>query len=222
MVKYILLIMNCEKYSHKRENQINGWLKNICNNDILYFHVIGKKIEHHDYLFDFSNNILYVNTPDDYISLPKKVISSFNAINNYYNGQYEYIFKTDDDQISDVASSFFKNLIKLLESKITVNDKIHYGGYIVNVLYDHVSKYYTIHKELPKDLIIQRGQYCSGRFYLLSKDAIVNLIEKKEHFYKEYFEDYAVGKYLDTTLKEKKISIETSKIFSDMPNNIIL
>ena len=41
---YILLIMNCEKYAHKRENQKATWLKYLPNT-IQYFHVIGRNID---------------------------------------------------------------------------------------------------------------------------------------------------------------------------------
>lgn len=227
MSKYILLIMNCEKYLHKRENQKSTWLQYLPNT-ILYFHVIGRNIDvekDKDYIIDHSNNMLYVNTPDDYNSLPQKVISAFDAINKEYKGQYEYIFKTDDDQVNatDNIGLFFENLINILEKRAEeISDKIHYGGFIVDVKFDHVSKYYTIHKELPTNLIVERGKYCNGRFYLLSKESITDLVTKKEQFKKEYFEDYSMGKYLNPSLKEKILFIDSSKIFKDMPNNIIL
>ena len=101
--KYILLILNCYKYKYKADRQIETWLKKL-NSNIIYFHVIGdvEKCKNNDndsadYFFDFHNKILYTKTKDDYLSLPHKVITALEAVNNTYN--YDYIFKTDDDQI---------------------------------------------------------------------------------------------------------------------------
>ena len=62
---------------------------------------------------------------------------------------------------------------------------------------DQISDYYKFHAELPKDLILKKSTYCNGRFYLLSKRAIQNLLESKSDIEKEYFEDYAIGYYLN-------------------------
>ena len=63
--EFILLIMNCHKYRDKAIQQKNGWLKNIPNN-ITYFHVIGDKnmCDSNKFLFNYDENILYVNTND--------------------------------------------------------------------------------------------------------------------------------------------------------------
>ena len=100
---FILLILNCEKYKYKAEKQKETWLKYLPDN-LLYFHVIGKKIENinennseNEYEIDDENKVLYVNTKDDYNSLPDKVITAYKIINKLY--KFKYIFKTDDDQM---------------------------------------------------------------------------------------------------------------------------
>ena len=74
---YILLILNCDKYKYKAELQKKIWLNTLTNN-ITYFHIIGNSNigNNNEYIFDNSNNILYVNTPDDYLSLPNKIITA--------------------------------------------------------------------------------------------------------------------------------------------------
>lgn len=207
---YILLIMNCKQYKQKAHIQKKGWLRKLPSN-LLYFHVIGDPLLDDDegYSFDLVENILYVQTEDDYLSLPKKVIAAYNAILARY--QFKYIFKTDDDQ-NLINDNFLNTLINVLNKK---EPRVHYGGHIVDVKVPYLSEYYKIHPELPKDMIINPTKYCSGRFYLLSSDAIFSLCGKKESIEKEYMEDYAIGLNLSSFLKENILSLTIDKYFVD-------
>lgn len=206
---YILLILNCEKYRKKAEKQKETWLKNIeGDKDIDYFHIIGNKdkCSNQEYYFDNDNKILYTSTNDDYLSLPHKIITGMKAIHETYD--YKYIFKTDDDQML-IQPLFFNTLKPLLR-----NDKYHYGGYKLAVQ-DHISKYYLVHDVLPKNLFLKATEYCNGRFYLLSKDAVDNLISKKNDISKHIIEDHAIGLYLDDEYKKKCLVLNTRKYFVD-------
>ena len=91
----ILLILNCKKYRTKALYQKETWLKNIPI-DLLYFHVIGEKTMDSVYKFDHQNKILWVRVEDDYISLPKKVITAYHAVSCEYNFKFivgKYILK---------------------------------------------------------------------------------------------------------------------------------
>lgn len=208
--KYILLILNCYKYKYKADRQIETWLKTLDNN-IIYFHVIGDiekcKDNNNDYFFDFHNKILYTKTKDDYLSLPHKVITALEAVNNTYN--YDYVFKTDDDQ-ELVDDGFFGAIIKQLSS----SKEYHYGGRLLNIN-DHYSRYYTIHSELPKNLLLRKTSYCTGRFYFLSKSAIINLIYKKEQIKEHVIEDHAIGYYMDDHLKKNILDFLSDRFFRD-------
>lgn len=206
----IMLIMNCKKYEWKADVQRNTWLKSIPN-FIKYYHVIGNEDLETEYKFVEEANILYVKTPDDYNSLPNKVITAFNAINNTFS--YKYIFKTDDDQ-NLINEKFFEVLYNLLNAK---GPTIHYGGHIVEVNTPYLSEYYKIHPELPKELPIQITQYCSGRFYFLSHKAIQNLLTKRETIVKEFLEDYAIGYNLHKFFKNNILKLNTNKAFIDIP-----
>lgn len=210
--KYILLIMNCKKYINKARYQKVTWLKNIPN-DLLYYHVIGDEKLETNYIFDNENQILWVKTPDDYNSLPKKVIQSYKAVNERYD--FKYIFKTDDDQIL-VQPQFFTIIRSIIEKKIP---QIHYGGYIVDVKHNYLSQYYKKHPELPKHLPILKTKYCSGRFYFLSKEAINNLLLNESYISKEFLEDYAIGYYLHRFFKTNMINISTNQYFTDIENS---
>ena len=205
---YILLIMNCQKYRHKALIQKNTWLQTIPDN-IHYYHVIGDEELTSDFLFNDNERILWVNTKDDYISLPSKVIAAFGAIRQTF--KFKYVFKTDDDQ-DLINEKFFDTIVGVLN---TQKLKSHYGGHVVDVQIPYLSRYFELHPELPQDMIIQKTQYCSGRFYFLSSEALSNLISKKDSIAKEYLEDYAVGLYLNPIFKKSIISVASDTIFKD-------
>jgi len=210
-IEYILLIMNCQKYDFKRIKQKETWLNysNICPIN-LYFHVIGNNNLENNYLIDYENNILYIKVEDDYINLPKKVIRAYEIIIcNFPN--IKYIFKTDDDQ-NLINKNYFNILINILNKK---EPKVHYGGFIVDVKKNYLSKYYRIHSELPKHLPVYKTKYVNGRFYFLTKEAISHLIYNKELIEKEFLEDYAIGYNLNEIFKSNMLFIDTNKYFID-------
>ena len=98
----------------------------------------------------------------------------------------------------------------------------HYGGHIIDVKQNHISEYYKIHPELPNNIHVYVTKYCSGRFYFLSKNAITYLLTQRSKIENEYFEDYAIGFYLNSHFKENMLNISTSVIFKDMEKNMSL
>jgi len=208
---YILLIMNCKKYIEKAKFQKKTWLKYLPK-WITYYHVIGDEELQELYNFNEEENILFIKVKDDYNSLPKKVIQAYQAVINRFN--LKYIFKTDDDQIL-CNKNFFDILLNVIKYK---RPSPHYGGYIVNVPQNYLSKYYTIHPELPTYLPVLKTRYCSGRFYFLSREAIEDLTskEKKIKISNEYLEDYAIGYNLDEKYKTNMLKLETNKFFTDI------
>jgi hypothetical protein len=207
----ILLIMNCQKYRYKALIQQQNWLENFTL--MPYFHVIGNIDLEIDHLFDYTEKILYVKVADDYNSLPKKVITAYNAIYQEYS--FKYIFKTDDDQLLTNIHFLFAIQNKLINNVTEIN-KIHYGGDVVNVNKPYLSQYYKIHPELPKHLPVLQTKYCSGRFYFLSNVAIEYLLMKIDLIGKEYLEDYAIGFYLDNSFKTNMLNLQTNKYFIDI------
>lgn len=211
---YLLLILNCKKYEFKREYQRTTWLRDLPE-WLPYFHIVGDPTLTTSSELDRIKRILYVKTADDYNSLPTKTIHAFKAISEYFT--FDYLFKTDDDQIMIQKTPLFFNILKgCIEKR-----RPHYGGYVVNIQNEYISQYYKIHKELPHNVVIEKGKYCNGRFYILSKDAVDNLTDQITKFDSEYFEDYAVGKYLSLSLKEPIFEIDTLRNFHDMDNNVI-
>jgi hypothetical protein len=206
---FILLIMNCKKYTDKASLQKTTWLQNIPSR-LKYYHVIGDEELVTPFKFDEENNVLMLKVGDDYNSLPKKVIAAYKAIYDTY--KFTYIFKTDDDQML-VNIQFFDVVINIIANK---SSTIHYGGNIVDVPQAYLSQYHRIHPELPLYLPVLKTKYCSGRFYFLSKEAIANLISKRENICKEFLEDYAIGYNLPDCYKENMLKICTDNSFKDM------
>jgi hypothetical protein len=218
--KVVLLIMNCVRYRYKADKQKETWLKDL---QLPYYHVLGNPELTTTYQFDHAERILWVNTPDDYNSLPKKVIVAYASIKQSCPN-LQYIFKTDDDQMlqSNNPNKFFDNMIKMLEKRQQTN-KVHYAGNLVDVPKAYMSQYYRIHPELPKELPVYVTKYCSGRFYVLSTEAIADLILKREKISSEYLEDYAVGMHLHNRYKNPILHIDTDFCFKDIlfdSNNI--
>ena len=207
--EFIMLIMNCQKYQKKAKFQKMTWLPHIPSY-LRYYHVIGNPELDTKYKFDNENCVLWVKVADDYNSLPKKVMASYEAI--YETFYFKYLFKTDDDQIL-VNHKFFEIIVGLIKNKIP---KTHYGGYIVDVKKPYLSEYHRIHPELPKQLPLYVTKYCSGRFYFLSKSALVDLLSKREFVEKEYLEDYAIGFRLNEIYKKDMIPLATNKFFTDI------
>lgn len=210
--EFVMLIMNCVKYEKKALFQKMTWLK-LIPAYLRYYHVIGDETMETMYRFDEEKRILWVKTPDDYNSLPKKVITSYQAVNETF--QFKYLFKTDDDQ-NLINTLFLDTISKLLLAK---QPKSHYGGYIVDVPKPYLSGYHKIHPELPKHLPIYQTKYCSGRFYFLSQEAIINLISKREKIINEFLEDYAIGFNLDQIYKTNMLDIKTNQHFTDIELN---
>ena len=209
----LLLIMNCVKYEYKAAKQRETWLKGL---EIPYYHVLGNLELEENYQIDYQKRILWVKTPDDYNSLPKKVLSAYAAVQQSFPA-IQYIFKTDDDQLlqSNNPNKFFDNVNKMLERRMQTT-KIHYAGNIVDVPKAYLSQYYRIHPELPKELPVYVTKYCSGRFYILSMEAIVYLISKRELIFQEYLEDYAIGLHLHNRYKNPMLHLDTDILFKDM------
>lgn len=205
--EFIMLIMNCKKYSNKALFQKRTWLRTLPSY-LKYYHVVGDINLDKNYEYDNEQRILWVKVADDYNSLPKKVIAAYIAVKETFN--FKYLFKTDDDQIL-VKPNFLTILPELIRKK-----KSHYGGYIVDVQMPYLSQYFKIHPELPQYLPVLKTQYCSGRFYFLSALAILDLISKRENIEKEYLEDYAVGFNLDKQFKKNIFNISSNNFFTDI------
>tara|TARA_B100001540_G_scaffold316837_1_gene347788 strand:- start:6975 stop:7655 length:681 start_codon:yes stop_codon:yes gene_type:complete len=215
-IDFVFLILNCKKYIYKSDIQKKLWLHKLPPN-IKYLHVIGDKTlcNEKDYVFDMSNNKLYINTLDDYVSLPDKVISAIAAINE--NFKYKYILKSDDDQ-KLINETYFLQVIDTLNK----NNNYHYGGGICPMTKDIISNYWAYHASigidngLPKNIFLKKTVYCAGRFYFLSYEVTNELIKKRNEIKKHIIEDHCIGLYIPEKYKINLLNINVNEIFVDV------
>ena len=177
----ILIILNCKKYAHKRQVQIDTWLKHV---EIPYYHIIGDVDLEEDYSLDQASNIIYVKCKDTYEALPQKTYLAVNACLALFP-DLQYVLKTDDDMKCNIDN--FKMALQVIPG-------FDYGGQVIHCE-EHMSDYHfpNVPQELRKLVHMPDTYYCPGRFYFLSKKACLILQTNKEWIYSRMFEDYAVG-----------------------------
>lgn len=206
---YILLIMSCVRYKSRAFKQKKTWLINTIPSHLPYFHVLGDDKMQEPFAFNYNSKILRVKAPDDYNSLPKKVIAALAAVHATF--KYKCVFKTDDDQMLHLPT-FFETMTG--PQSVTIDR--HYGGHPVTVP-THNSTFHSHHPELPIVLPLEATTYCFGRFYFLSSAAVDHLLKKREAIEQRYIEDHAIGYYLsDFPGKTPIVKINSSVIFKDM------
>ena len=200
--KYLLLILNCRKYSEKRKRQLEGWLKEF---PMEYYHVIGDESVD-KYKFDEDNRVLYVECKDDYMSLCHKTCMMVRAVYES-KPEIEYILKTDDDM--DCCMNRFDEIIGVMKG-------YDYGGFMINVPEGVYSKYHTLRDDVEnKDYIKLYGcEYCNGRFYFLSRISMELIVGNEWIMKSSVYEDNAVG-YVLSKYKIRKIGIPDKYLFSE-------
>jgi hypothetical protein len=208
MEEFVVMILNCKKYNHKRMKQ-KKWLSKFTN--LIYFHVIGEPTMEEPYRFDDTEKILYVKTKDDYMSLSHKVISGMSAFAQRY--PFKYLLKLDDDQ-NLVKMSFFR----LLTTALMANwdnpaNRKHYGGDMVYVKEPTLSTLFNVHPEMPRNYMLLPGNYAGGCCYVVSRESVEHLLRQKEELVKHIFEDYGVGQILKISDKNKIIEFNYKDYF---------
>lgn len=216
----VMMILNCQKYRYKAEIQKREWLIPRFIGDVPFFHVIGEPDGDRfksgsNYEFDLENHILYLKCPDDYVSLPKKVIMAMTVITLKFP-KLRYLFKTDDDHIM-IDDQFFVNLVHYLNPLPFTAPiyKHHYGGFAVQIE-DTVSTYNAVHAELPEDLKLKGTTYCIGGFYFLSRPNLLSIIKKRDEIGKAVIEDHAIGLNMDERFKRTLMCVNYTEYYKDM------
>jgi hypothetical protein len=182
-MSFVLIILNCKKYDHKRQRQITTWLQHF---PLPYYHVLGDPAIETEYIRNDKEHLLTVKVPDDYMSLPKK---TFMAVKAIYDSMpdVKYILKTDDDM-----NCHLEKLDPIL--KAIQESKADYGGHIVNCGGDYQSTYHYIQEGVEKTpAVCRKAVYCNGRFYFLSRKSMEAMLSNKDIFWNSAYEDNTVG-----------------------------
>jgi hypothetical protein len=202
--------MNCKKYDNKRQYQLNTWLKNCPV--ILWFHIIGDESIENEYEIDEKNHLLKVNTPDNYISLPKKIYLALKAIYDSYKN-ITHILKTDDDMDCNISE---------LSKYMNIIPNYDYGGFKVHVTENIYSTYHYHSSDDKTPSLILAGSYVNGRFYFLSRNLIEHILKQKELFWTYIYEDNIVGCSIKNYNNLKFLEIPDYHIFFEFPHEKLL
>ena len=131
-------------------------------------------------------NNIYVNIPDIWENLPKKIITGLELI--YNNTYYTHIYKVDDN---------FMNL------NINLNDDIFKTDYYGNYLIRNFKRDYHFGKcndddlnKLPYENDFLHTYAAGGYGYVLSRKSLYVLINNKDYIMNEIYEDKAMGDVL--------------------------
>lgn len=177
-----LIILNCFKYEHKRQQQRSTWLKDFPYE--LWFHIRGVHGQAQDYVIDKEEHIIYVKTRDNYDSLTQKTYLALKAVRESFP-TVTHILKTDDDENCNVS--------KLVESMDEIMAYDYGGGYLTLYKTDKLSTYHY-HSSIKKEpALVKAAYYFIGRFYFLSAKAADIVLSKKKAIWRLMFEDNAIG-----------------------------
>jgi hypothetical protein len=182
---FFMGILSCRKYEERRRKQDLSRFK------IEYKYFIGDdKLREDEFIEDKDNNIVYVPCPDNYESLPQKVVLMLKwTLRN--RPIVKHIIKADDDV------KFNYNNFREYCKYVSLNS-LNYAGYKTR----NRTGYSAYHlgkpenKELSENKIkIPNVEFCAGPCYFLSKKASKIVIE---NLFKDYtiLEDISIGNCL--------------------------
>lgn len=206
MATHCLFILNCKKYDHKRQRQLESWTQHLPSS-VLWFHVVGDPSLTPEYAHVPATHLLTVRCGDGYLALPQKTYLAVKAIRNLFPSVHT-ILKTDDDMDCDLPA--FTDMLKAIEG-------YDYGGEIIMVERPHMSIYHypNVAEEDRKPIIMYQCAYCPGRFYFLSRKAADWLLRARPKFDVPGFEDATVGRVMSSNPGLRVLNLDAKKIFHE-------
>ncbi len=192
----IIGILTCQKYKHKQQAIRDTWLQEVIKHNIPYFFIIGRPSSR-TYV---DGDILYVDAPDSYEHLPRKVYKFFEFVYNHTS--YSHAFKIDDDCYLNVPAFLkcgFEN-VDYMGKIAGADDNLDRGWHIGKCDDSDIGEYTGNY----------HGNWANGAAgYFLSRNAMKNLVEYPhvEHTALELYEDKMMG----DILRKSNIKVSTSK-----------
>jgi hypothetical protein len=194
-MKNFALILSCEKYSFKREQQNKDTLPM----EYRYFAGDPKTSVAYE-----KGDVIYLPCRDEYEYLTKKTLLAFKWIRENI-GIVDYILKTDDDVIFN-KENITQMVQELHEDNIDYAGILHKGGYRSR---HHFGKC-TDERMNTVLMPVPPVTYCIGGAYWVSRKAqeILGSIENYKPYF-SIFEDACVGNILVSNgIKAKAINIK--------------
>ena len=194
----IMGILTCQKYQHKQQAIPDTWLQEVIKHNIPYFFIIGRPSSR-TYV---EGDILYVDAPDSYEHLPRKVYKFFEFV--YNRTSYSHAFKIDDDCYLNVPAFLkcgFEN-VDYMGKIAGADENLDRGWHIGKCDDPDVGEYSGNY----------HGNWANGAVgYFLSRNGMKSLVEypNVEHTALELYEDKMMG----DILRKSNITVSSSKSY---------
>jgi hypothetical protein len=217
--RMIVLLITCHARLGMAKRACVTWLRDLHRLGILCLIVVGHKQGTPGKETHLQGNLLYVNAPDSYEALPKKISAAFQYCIETYS--FEYLYKVDDDTLV--------NPLRLASLRLDGHDYVGKGNTV-----DHTFNRYW-HRGKCKDNRINTIPYPTARIrpgiryakgeagYILSKKAVMALIPYWAYIASDLYEDKAIGEALCMAgIKLHELASYTTKLYETFPRDRLL
>jgi len=190
--KFFIAILSHKK-SNFREGQRKYLLENNRERFVIYYFIGDPSLEN-EYLVEEEKNVVYLNIPDNYESLPLKTYGAVRFAFENFSDQIFGLLKTDDDIELDLDK---------IHTYLTEHKDVPYCGITTKITDpDNLSNWHMgkceseILNSTP--LRVPLAEYCAGGGYYLNPYSMEKLIESKDLYSGMIFEDATTGYVLNS------------------------
>lgn len=190
--KFFIAILSHRK-SNFREGQRKYLLENNRDRFIIYYFIGDPSLED-EYVVDEENNVVYLNIPDNYESLPQKTYGAVKFALENFSDQIYGLLKTDDDIELDLDKicPYLRN-----------HREIPYCGITTKIVNPNNLSYWHMGKCESEELNrtphrVPLAEYCAGGGYYLNLESMQKIVGSRHMYDGMIFEDAATGYVLNS------------------------
>ena len=190
--KFFIAILSHRK-SNFREGQRKYLLENNRDRFIIYYFIGDPSLED-EYVVDEENNVVYLNIPDNYESLPQKTYGAVKFALENFSDQIYGLLKTDDDIELDLDKicPYLRN-----------HREIPYCGITTKIVNPNNLSYWHMGKCESEELNrtphrVPLAEYCAGGGYYLNLESMQKIVDSRHMYNGMIFEDAATGYVLNS------------------------
>lgn len=205
-MSYIVAILSCESNADRLNAVQDTWVRDLPS-DCRVLSVFSRP----GTPSCLDGNNLYLDCPDSYETLPKKVIELYKFVDQ--NLEFDYLFKCDDDTLVDVDGFL----------KLDLQNKDYIGNFAKDIgksvyITSHYGKCSDKTLEVPYQRVFKAPWARGGRGYFLSKKAVGSILKNfKEEDLKELMEDKMIGEILSRDDEISRLELDKNEIPSLHP-----
>jgi hypothetical protein len=183
--------------SHRKSNFMEGQRKYLLENNrdrFIIYYFIGDPSLEDEYVVDEENNVVYLNIPDNYESLPQKTYGAVKFALENFSDQIYGLLKTDDDIELDLDKicPYLRN-----------HREIPYCGITTKIVNPNNLSYWHMGKCESEELNrtphrVPLAEYCAGGGYYLNLESMQKIVGSRHMYDGMIFEDAATGYVLNS------------------------